>query len=119
MAEADAKHGLAFIPFDCPVYPLAVFVTHFSANVRCENAWLLAGCELVTHNLIFPFHVILRPRIRSLRIQVQRIINIPCPTPSTSIPAMIATRFDRLPLLVFIRENWPNILIFHVAFGVR
>ena len=28
MAPADAEHGFAFIAFDCPVYPLAVFVTN-------------------------------------------------------------------------------------------
>ena len=43
--------------FDCSVYSLAVFVTHLSANVGCVDRWLLAGCELVTQDLIVPVHL--------------------------------------------------------------
>jgi hypothetical protein len=51
MAEAIAEHRFTFIAFDSSVNPLAVFVTHFSANVGCVDRWLLAGCELVILNL--------------------------------------------------------------------
>jgi hypothetical protein len=46
MAQADAEHWLAFIPFDISVNSLAVFVTHLSAEVCRVDRWLLTGCEL-------------------------------------------------------------------------
>ena len=56
MAEANAKHWFAFKPFDCPIYPLTVFVTHLSADVRCVDSWLFAGCELVPYPCTLPAH---------------------------------------------------------------
>ena len=58
MANTIAEHRCAFIPFDCSVYPLAVFVTLFSADVGCVDRWLLAGCELVILNLIVLIHTL-------------------------------------------------------------
>ena len=49
MTEADAEHGFAFVLFDRSIYALAAFVTHLSANVRCVDRWLLAGCEPVPY----------------------------------------------------------------------
>jgi hypothetical protein len=33
VAEADAEHGFAFVPFDRFIYALAAFVTHLNAEV--------------------------------------------------------------------------------------
>jgi len=46
MAKANAEHNFAFIPFDCSVSTLAVFVTHFGTNVRGIDPGLLAGANL-------------------------------------------------------------------------
>jgi hypothetical protein len=57
MAKAIAEHRFTFITFDCSVYSLAVFVTHFRANVGCVDRWLLARCELTILNLIITIHM--------------------------------------------------------------
>jgi hypothetical protein len=44
-------HILRFLSL-CP----ASLVTHFSANVCCVDRWLHAGCELMPHRFIIPFH---------------------------------------------------------------
>ena len=59
MAEANAEHWFAFIPFESPVNSLAVFVTHLSAEVCRIDRRLLAGCELVPQPFIIYVHALL------------------------------------------------------------
>jgi len=67
MAETDAEHGFALIPFDGSLSAPAKFVTNLSTYVRCVNRWLAAGYELMPYHLIVPVHA-LHPgsRIRGL-----------------------------------------------------
>jgi hypothetical protein len=59
MAEADAKHWFAFIPFESSVNSLAVFVTHLSAEVCRVDRRLLAWCELVPQPFTISVHALL------------------------------------------------------------
>jgi hypothetical protein len=61
MTQANAEHGFAFIAFDCPVYTLAVFVTHFGADVRCVESWLVAGCKPMPYPSVVTIHVFRMP----------------------------------------------------------
>ena len=65
MTQAIAEHRFTFIAFDCSVYPLAVFVTHFSANVCRVDRCLLARCEHVMHIPSLPEMQFLRSLLKS------------------------------------------------------
>jgi len=69
MAEANAEHWFAFIPFDISVYTLAVLVAYLGADVRCVDSWLLTGCEPISHHLAIPVHAQRELNVLSKRLQ--------------------------------------------------